>query len=205
MLVLTAKGDSPEQCVQILWKVLEHLRGTSKSVTLNVSRKNREFIEGLVAAAEQEVAEVREHVVSVIRNAPYANVEEIARMYAEARRGLDEARVKESAARAKLASFQGDYDRMLSDKSEGGLVQLAALNDSVAELAKEANVRRLALLDAVSKFAESSPELAQAKQASANAEELSNQIVSTARTSVRKGLCPRWRRRSRRSRRFRRR
>lgn len=181
LLLIRVNSDSPARCVEINDAIHRHLLQRTAELSQNASAGNRRLIQERLDLAEKKLARDRANMVSVLRNTPLAEVDQLQHSYFAARDALSSATQSREAARARLSSIEAQYAKLQANRNLGPRVSLlTTLNPTFSELATELQKRRLTLEDAMAKFTESSPELSIAKQSFRNAQNLTGDVVAGA-------------------------
>lgn len=199
-LRIEAQGSSPEEAVSIIKVMQAHLDRRSIELTLNVSRRNRTFIESRLASSNRAVEAMKSTIVQQMTAAEYADPQTLARVYWDTRMRLEEARAKELAAGRQLDAVESTLMAALSPRTDSGNLNaiqllgqgpnLEATNKMLSSLAVELQNRRLALQDAASRFTKESAEYRQALRNSTAAERYTSGVIQGERAQLLRGKSP---------------
>ncbi len=171
-----------ELAQNIAQSYLNQLDALSKKLSLNVSKRNREFVESQVRAARERVNLLDKELAAVLGEGSISDPEKLVAEYIGTRDKLGDAEVAARSAGAKLESAR---DAMLRLYAAGTMFPIMSL--LVPNLAAEMELRRLKLADAESDFQPGAPELQKAKESVKAIETLGAEIVQKRRASVSAG------------------
>jgi hypothetical protein len=199
LLRIEVTASSPDEAVAINRHLFAHLVKRSGELSINVSSRIRRSIETGLKDNELRLADKRLKLTRLMRDRPGGKIEDQAKAYLTARERYEEAKVAAESTKEKLAAAEREARNVLSQPD--GVQALEGLASPVggprpaAEsvyrfLAQESKTRRLALLDAASKFQPDTPEFRAAKRESDNAERLVKQAVEAERQALDRRASP---------------
>jgi uncharacterized protein involved in exopolysaccharide biosynthesis len=192
-LVGTMDGDTPEECERILNTAIKFLGQRSADLSVNVSTKNREFIETRVTESQRKVQDLEDSLIATMQSAPQSDYDEFEKQYLATLVLLTQAQVDASRAEKKVESLQSDYDRIFNaagSTSPGDVLAISTLSTNLTSLTDELERRRLAFADAMKQYTKDSPEYKQAFDMLQNAEHMSKRIVQSGKDLTKEGVAP---------------
>jgi hypothetical protein len=168
--------------------LLAFLQAQSGTLSVNVSRQNRIFVESRLKSA-QDTRQMRERVmVEATTKSPLATSQDLQKSYMEARSHLAQVEASLSGATAKISAISKSLDQLYTSNgtSESGIARGSAVsaNDELATITKELATRRLLLEDAMSTYRSGAAELERAKSDYRNAQQVSISIGKSRKVGV---------------------
>lgn len=184
-LQVRVNGESPVFCRRVADAVYAHLGRRSSELTLNVSAKNRRFVEERRNLALKRVADLRGQLVSIMQSNRDSDPEQVVKQYERFRQDLADARVRLAASEARFASLSQDYKGALGEvrTNSSSIVLMGSLNAKLTQLTDELQGRRLRLEDARRRFSNSAPEVRRAREELESAEKVAKSVFSGSSSS----------------------
>lgn len=203
-LNIQASMGSPAMCVKVVNLMHQHLRKRSSVLTVNLSQKNREFVEQRLKVADEQVEDSRKRLMSQLSDNPLTDLTALQQAFLDTQMQYDEAKVKLAGGRKQLASLKSLLKGMYSGKGTLGAVAsvsgstappstsatAGSVDEALGNLAAELQKRRLALADATKQFTQQSDEFKAAKRAMESVEDLTEKILSEESAKVDSGQSP---------------
>jgi uncharacterized protein involved in exopolysaccharide biosynthesis len=189
---LRVQGESPGQCAAAATAMLEHLRLRSEELTLSAAKQNREFLEKRVAEVQDGNADLQARLEVVMRESPFANVEQVQERYLGALDELERATSRQRAAQAQLASIEQTMKAAFDAGTEypGNITVLSTLSTTLQDQAKALQERRMALEDVMKQFTPESDEYRSARERVETIEEMSARLAREEERLIDRGLNP---------------
>ena len=184
-LRIEARGASPEEARRILLAYTGQLNRLADRLTLNVSRRNRLFIEERLKDSRRRVREHEESLAAAMVEMGASDPAALKALYLGTRQKLAEIEIESKASSAALASIETSLKR-LYEKGKSFPVAALALED----LAKTIGERRIMLEDAKAGFMPGAAELKQAERKAGSAERVADDLISAQRHEVETGANP---------------
>lgn len=182
-LEVTNKDASLAQ--KIAQSYLEQLDILSKKLSLNVSRRNRDFVEAQVKAAREQVRILDAELVAVLADGSVSDPSKLVSEYLGAKSRLRDAEVLSNSLNAKLTATRNSLIQLYS---EGGAFPTVSL--LLPNLSEQIDERRLKLSDAKTNFQPGTPEVEQAMIDVRAVESLGAGIVNERKSAISKGYDP---------------
>lgn len=190
-LVFQVESESPEECVALIDTFMNHLDRRSEELTINVSRRNRQIIEARVQENTRQVALLQQAMVGTMSQALVTNLPEVQRIYLETRQQLAETRIKESSARAQMASLEKSLKEIYAQgQFPANLGAIQAANATLTRLTDEIQSRRLALEEIAASFQKQSPEYRAALKGVRDVETVAKNVLQAQEAAVSDGRTP---------------
>jgi uncharacterized protein involved in exopolysaccharide biosynthesis len=199
-LRITVSAESPALAVRILQTMHAHLKRRSEELTLNVARRNREFIEDRLAIARREVEQERERLSRGGAISPTADISAIAKVYWESVGRLDEAKAQERQVATLLVELEANLRRTLaaargagSDAvvlGELGAAEVTRTNTVLGELAGKLQEARMSLSDASTKFARTSAEYREIERRLGSVQRYADRVIADQERAINDGTSP---------------
>lgn len=185
-------GEPRDLCESALKGVYEHLGRRASELTVNVSRKNREFVEDRYDQAKTEADRAQSALTDLLARSRLAAYESVSGKYMAARQALDESKVQETVSAAVLDLGKRQMAEMirLSRTSPAGTVTMGSVNSMLASIAGELQAKRQKLETAIDKFTDASPEVQVAKRDLRLTERIASELLTVQETALRKGYAP---------------
>lgn len=200
-LRVDATTEDPELSMHVVDAMFDHLKSRSTALSLNVSKRNRTFIQQRLIESDRKVEQARAKLISKLSQDPASQLPEVRRAYVDTRLKLEEALVKVASARSELEalrnalkstskttkSFAGDLSAM---QALGTNADSASIGLSLDVLATQLQQRRLELVDAGKKFTRSSDEYQEAAKREATVRQLVDEILKSESQRLAAGESP---------------
>lgn len=159
-------GESRELCTKMLDVMYGFLNRRAEAMTINVSQKNREFVEKRYDLAVKEVDRLQGGLTQMLTDFRLAGYDEIQGKYLSARSAIYDAKVQLKVAQAVLEINKKALKQLieLSQDEETSVFALPYVSGHLSGLASALESKRIALETAMTKFTDSSVEVQMAKR-----------------------------------------
>ncbi len=166
--------ESAATAATIVSAYLEVLAETGDRLSLNVSQKNREFIEQKVVAERRAVETLEKQLVQDLAQLSTGGIEGLSELYIQTRGKLADAEVGAAAARTQMREVDTTLQKLYAQARRDP----AALS-MIEDLGGQIKLRRLALEDAEAKFVRTSAEVKTQKETVQSAERVAQSLVES--------------------------
>jgi uncharacterized protein involved in exopolysaccharide biosynthesis len=190
-LTIEADDEDPRRAARIIHSVRDYLQEMSSELSLNVSRRNREFVERQLAEMRADAA-VKQAAFARRAGRPSANIDEMRGMLAEAAKQREEAQIRLDAARSEIRSSEDTLRKLLNQSGsfEGKVAAINALYQNLDSLTTALEQRRLDLEDATAAFTGTSAEVRAAREKSQSSEQVASDLLAMRKKNLEAGLEP---------------
>ncbi|MCH7944393.1 MAG: hypothetical protein IIC73_00020 [Armatimonadetes bacterium] len=196
-LVVSAKSEDPELCVEILNAMHQFLIERADVLTFNVSKQNREYIAERVRLSEESSDEAEASFIRTARENTVSDIGAVQGLYLALLSDVSRSRAEKEAAAIRIEQIEEMITRQI-DGDEELAAQLNALQSiggdpnsslgaALSELSKELQQRQLALEDVSRKFTEASEEFRMAKEQVEASKKVASDIIDSAADSLEDG------------------
>lgn len=191
-LSVEVTGESPALCVEILNALYAHLETRAEELTVNVSRRNREFIEGRVREAEEKADQLQTELVSQLSESDRIGYDRIQEAIGEFRAKIQESKVQEAAAKASLAAAESNLRLYIRESRTmpGALLAMNQVNSSLDMLARDILNRRQALEETLARFTTQSAEYKFAQRSLKALEGFAQKVLDVQDSALDRGITP---------------
>jgi hypothetical protein len=200
-LRVEVESQDPVLCVQILESMYGHLGRRASELTVNVSRRNRMFVEERLRESQGELVRAQQDLVATLEKTLVDEPNQFQTAYWNAKMRLEEAQARQASAKLLLTSIEDSLVRLVKQsQSQGDSLQalkglassreVEASGQVLASLATELQKRRIDLADAAEKFSKESGEYRESARNSGSIEKFSRQVVDGEYESILRGTAP---------------
>ncbi len=191
-LVVGVDDQDPTFAQKVLLALDSELNRRTDEITINVSRKNRQFIEQRLAKAEREADLEQSRVAGRSGSGLWANPDLLQKTYFDARTQQQVSRVALQAAEAQYRAAVNQARTMLATQgtSAGVLVALHSVNENLQELSTQLQRRQLELADARKVYRSDSREYRNAVEQLATTQRVANEVIDREDANAIKGALP---------------
>jgi capsular polysaccharide biosynthesis protein len=197
-LRITAQADDPEVAKNIVNSLGRNLNRMSKSLSMNVSSKNREFIEERLEERRRLVALRREELSRLLSNSPVNDPANFEKAYIDTVQRVAKFRIDKAAAESRLNEIEGKLASIIGKPAkdarlESSLQSLASTEaarpyeQSLNALANEIQQRRLELQDSIAEFTDANPIVPIRQRRFTTAVQVGENLLRDARQQIQKG------------------
>ncbi len=182
---IEANLDEPRLSAAVVDAYYKTLGEMADKLSLNVSRKNREFIQIKVNNERKRIAGLEDQLSIELSQLTAGGVEGLGKLYLDTRAKLTDAEVEMGATKSALRSIDSNLQRLFAQaKNDPNALLL------IEDLAGQLRSRRLALEDAQSKFAKSSPELQAKTDEFTSSQRVAKNLIDERDRARRTGTTP---------------
>ncbi len=176
----------------VLQEAQNYLSQMSEKLSLNASKKNREFIERRLAQAKKDLVARQNALAKDMGRSPSANPELLQENLLDFRKEYEEAKNKSVSAHAEIRASKLALNKILSGSKSfsGKVIVLNSIFENLSYLTEDLQKRRLALVDAAALYQPNDPELRAVEQNQANADRVINSLVEEEKRDVANGAAP---------------
>lgn len=191
-LIIEVTGESPALCVEILRALYEHLQGRAEELTVNVSRRNRQFIASRVKEAEDKADQLEGELVAQLSETDRVGYDRIQGAIGDFRGRIQEARIQEAAAKASLSAAEANLRLFIKESRTfpGSLLAMKQVNSSLDGLANEILNRRQSLEETMSRFTAQSSEYKLAQSSMKVLEGFAQKVLDVQASALDRGVSP---------------
>ncbi len=191
-LKVEVSGESREFCTELLKDLQSHLNRRANQLSINVSRKNRQFIEERLTEAAEQAEQLENEVVELMSDPKVAELAGASSNYAEFVAKIEDARTSMILAEARLKAGEARLLELIDMSQEYPFRMLALqyVNDSLSSIAADILGRRLALERTMDRFTKTSSEFRDAKRDLDVIESFAEQLVNAEKSAIRSGDSP---------------
>jgi len=185
-------SESPTLCVEILKALYAHLETRAEELTVNVSRRNREFIQSRVEEAEEQADRLQANLVSQLSETDRIGYDRIQGAIGEFRSRIQEAKVQEAAAKSSIASAEANLRLFIRESRTfpGSLLAMKQINSSLDTLASDIINRRQTLEETMSRFTAQSAEYKFAQRSLKVLEGFAQKVLDVQENALDRGVSP---------------
>lgn len=182
---IEANLDDPQLSARVVEAYYQTLSELADKLSLNVSRKNRVFIQTKVANERKRIAALEDQLSVELSQLTAGGVEGLGKLYLDTRAKLTDAQVEMGATKSALRSIDTNLQKLFTQaKNDPNALLL------IEDLAGQLRTRRLALEDAHSKFARSSPELQNRLDEFSSSQRVAKNLLNERERARRTGTTP---------------
>lgn len=191
-LVVEVTGESPALCVEVLNALYAHLESRAEELTVNVSRRNRQFIASRVKEAEEKADQLEAELISQMSETDRIGYDRIQVAIGEFRSRIQEARIQEAAAKASLTAAEANLRLFIKESrsSPGSLLAMKQVNTSLEELESDLLTRRQNLEETMSRFTAQSSEYKVAQRSMKVLEGFAQKVLDAQVSALDRGVSP---------------
>lgn len=178
--------------LQALEAARTYLGMMSHKLSLNLSEKNRAFVEEQLAEARVVLDKRKQALSQVLGRSPTADPELLRKNYIDLSKELDEAEGQAAGASAEIASSERLYRKVFMNALDfpGRIVALGAIYKDLTVVAEGLQRRQVALVDAASKFNPTAAELHNVQLEQRNVDKIVDRLVSEQKKDLNEGVMP---------------
>jgi len=193
-LDMTYEDRDPDLAVSVLNAVEAVVKAKSEDLTLDLSRRNRAFVQNLLsdAIAKRSVLEAR--WMNIVGKSGVSSTTALLTNYYLAAGKLGDVDAQLSSAHSKLEAYENTLSKLYSKSTPQelalGYSEVADTSGVLASLAKALQERRLKLADDMAKYQVSSPEVRLSRTALATAESLARKTLQDRLKGVKLSFQP---------------
>ncbi len=184
--------EDPQRAANILISLRSTLEQMSSSLTVNVSRSNRVFIEQQVADAQRKYERAEKAMAAALKDLPYSDATKVKTELASLVTRKEEAHLTAVGLRAQTSKSIKDVTEILKHSGDfaGQVVAVTALYGNQNKLPEDLEARELNVKDARTQYNRQSIPYQMAKSGNENASQIAKAILDLRNDLLKKGIDP---------------